>query len=180
MTTWTQWLTTTLSGLATLATFGAGCLTTQGGCVQTAEDLAGFQRTGVDIRHGWFIGTRVTINDKAQATGDLEYDPETGRIIVHFEGNTDPTSIIGAQGERADHLIRLREIESQRVVEQHRIAWAGANQLAQSLTNGLTAAIGLGAPVAEKFLDQAGPLMRSAADALSGLPSEPLAEGGSP
>lgn len=165
MTTWTQWLTTTLGGLASLATFGAGCLTTQGGCVQTAADLAGFQPTGVDIRHGWFSGTRVTINDRAQAKGDLEYDPATGKVVVHFEGNTDPASVIGAQGERADHLIRLREIEAERIVETHKAI--GAN--IRSAIDGLAMAMAVGGDAGQKWIDAVGPILKGSAVSIDGL-----------
>lgn len=161
MTTWTQWLTTTLSGLATLFTFGAGCLTTQGGCSMNASALAGFSNPAVRMTKGVF-GASAEIGTDFTGHGELHYDPDTGQIDVVVDVNSQVSPVVTAEGVRADHLIELRKIEAERIVATHQAI--GAN--IRSVIDGLAMAVAAGGDAASKFLDGAAPILKGSAMAL--------------
>ena len=118
MTTWTQWLTTTLSGLATLATFGAGCLTTQGGCVSddvrrafgyTQPDQGG----SVVVDLGWGR-KRIIIGSDFEGHVTGSYNPETGAFDVDATISSNASAIYDAQGRRInDNFVASRNLEWQ-------------------------------------------------------------------
>lgn len=161
MTTWTQWLTTTLSGLATLFTFGAGCLTTQGGCSMNASALAGFSNPAVRMTRGLF-GTSAEIGTDFAGHGELHYDPDTGKIDVLVDVNSQVSPVVTAEGVRADHLVELRKIEAERIVATHQ----AIGQNIRSVIDGLALAVAAGGDAASKFMDASAPILKGSALAL--------------
>lgn len=90
------------------------------GCMVDASKLAGYSNPSAEISYSPLWGFRARTG--ADFTGDFEghYNPETGAIDVVATVGVNASQVVGAEGERADHLVKLREIETAYLLESQK------------------------------------------------------------
>lgn len=154
-----------LGTLATLTLGGlGGCLAAaSGGCVMDASALAGFSNPSLRVKHSVLWGTEVQAGTDFAGNGHLVYRPETGELEVTLDVQSDASGVVTAEGLRADHLVELRRIEAERVIELHRLV--GENLKAAGTMLALAAAGG-GEAVA-KIADAVAPVLKGSAAELN-------------
>lgn len=140
-----------------------GCLA---GCAQNAANLAGYSNPSVQIKAGLFSKTLLI---GTNFNGEATYDPETGKF--HVKVASAPEGVIAAEGERADHLVPLREIERMRIVETHK---AIGETITKTIDLISAAAMTGSTQIVESVMQAAVPVLQGSALSLEGLGSANL------
>lgn len=88
-----------------------------GGCLMSADQLAGFSRPGVhvkkDSRGGWDFEAGSDMRGKAK----VDAKPD-GSYTFDMTLSSKASDVVEAEGQRADHLVELRKIEAQSIALQ--------------------------------------------------------------
>ena len=131
------------------------------GCLIDAGKLAGFSNPKVKISKTWGgVDVEVGTDFTGKAVG--EYDPETKKIKFEVEVNSGVSSVVNAEGLRADHLIELRKIEATYYLE----AQKAAGENFKAFGTMLAIATAAGGDAVAKVVDAAGPILKGSAISL--------------
>lgn len=126
------------------------------GCLMdSAGRFAGFTQPSFSASHGIF-GTSVRASSDFAGNLVVDYDPETGELHAEAEVSSDASKVVSAEGERADHLVELRRIESEYKIESQRLVGENFRAFGQMLA---LAAAGGGEAIA-KVIDAGVPLLK--------------------
>ena len=107
-----------LSGIVCLVI--GSCLSC--GCMIDAGKLAGFSNPKLDMSYDAGRGKfDLEAGTDFQGKAEGHYNPETKQIDATIEVGSTASPVVQAEGERADHLVALRQIEATMLVEMHRL-----------------------------------------------------------
>ena len=144
-----------------------------GGCLVDASKLAGYSNPSTDVSYNpWTKSFHARTGADFTGTLDGEYDPDTKRVRVKLEVGSNASGVVQAEGERAEHLVELRKLETQYLIESQRIVGDNFRAFGQMLA---IAAAGGGEAVA-KMVDAAAPILKGSALKVNGLGSIGLGE----
>lgn len=144
-----------LLSLVSTLLLAIGTCTSSTGCVESSKWLAGYSNPSSKVSYHWLTGFRAETGADFEGTLVGTYNPETKELSINLAVNSDPTTVIAAEGERADHLVRLHEL----VNERHRIVGENFQAFGTMLA---IAAAGGGDAVAT-VIDAAAPILKGSA-----------------
>jgi len=141
--------------LGALSVLVGGCLLTGGCGMQNASGLAGYSNPTLKMKKGIFGS--MYFEAGTNFTGDVEakYNPETGQFELSGTVGSDASGVVGAEGERADHLVELRRIEADYLIRSQEIV--GENF--QAFGNMLAVAAAGGGDAVSKVIDATVPIL---------------------
>lgn len=136
-----------------------------------ADKMAGYSNPKLKVVRTW-NGFSAEAGTNFNGDVDVEYDPETKRFHLKGKVASDASGVVGAEGERADHLIRLREVESeflqakmQYALESQRII----GQNFQAFGSMLAIATAAGGDAVKKVVDAAAPILAGSKIDIAGM-----------
>jgi hypothetical protein len=136
-----------------------------------ADKLAGFSNPKLRVTRTWG-GFTAEAGTNFEGDVDVQYDPETKAFRLVGKIVSDVSGVVGAEGERADHLVALREIESdflkakmQYALESQRIV--GENF--QAFGTMLAIATAAGGDAVQKVINAAVPILAGSKVDIAGV-----------
>ena len=135
------------------------------GCLIDASKLAGFSNPKAKVKYHPWSGFTAEVGTDFTGKLDGDYDPATGKATIHAEVTSGVSSVVTAEGERADHLVELRRIETTYYLEAQKQVERNMDAAGRMIS---MAAIGGGEAVA-KMVNAVAPVLAGSAIDIGGI-----------
>lgn len=137
----------------------SGCLST--GCLVDAGKLAGFTDPKAKIK---YRGLSAEVGTDFVGHMDGHYNAETKQIDLVVDVSSNASARVSAEGERADHIVELRRIETAYYLEAQKQVGKNFEAFGTMLAIAATA----GGDAVAKVIDAAAPILKGSAITLPG------------
>ena len=144
-----------------LCVSASGCLA--GGCLMDASKLAGFSNPKLIVKKTW-SGFYAEAGSDFSGKLDATFNPETNQFVLKGEVSSNVSGVVSAEGERADHLLELRKVETQYYLAAQQQVGKNFEAFGTMLAIASTA----GGDAVAKVIDAAAPILKGSNVTLPG------------